>query len=166
MKVFDDEINIKKINESFESWLNKPYISEDLKENLSNSNLLFIPEESFRDYDGPIFPKGTLDLLLYVQNNCQGEIYPEICIEDEDYKELALHNNYIWLATVILQQAVVPFFISLLANYISSRYNIQQNNHVEIDIIMENDEDYKKIEFKGDAKNLFKILDKIDKMDE
>ncbi len=156
-----DNILITNVNDSFKMWLNKPYISKELKEDLSKANLLIIPEEKYRDYETPIFPNGTLDLHFYIQDNYKNEICSEICIEDKDYNEIALHDNNIWIATIIIEKILLPLIISVLTNFISSKYP-QGSNHVELNIILKNGEDYKKVEFKGDADNLSKILDKID----
>ncbi len=57
------EFNVENTEETFATWINKPFIPNELKSELSNANLLIIPREGFGDIDDPLFPTGTEEIL-------------------------------------------------------------------------------------------------------
>jgi hypothetical protein len=101
---------VREIYETRDFWLQKSYISEGLGQELRAADVLMVPQEKFRDQEGLFFPEGTSEFLPFLQDNIK-DFKVDICIEDEDYRELAIHNTWvdlgIWVATSIAAPLLV-----------------------------------------------------------
>ena len=76
--------------------------------------MLLIPELDYCGYAGPLFPAVTEGFFHFLANESSDEIRADICIEDHDYRSLALHHDEVWFATLI----VLPAMAEVIAHYI------------------------------------------------
>ncbi len=127
------QFEVKKSEESFETWINKPFIPEKLRTQLREANALIIPQEEFRNKKVPLFPVGTEELFRYLKDNSDERIVTDICIDDPDYKELALHSDLLILGGFILSTVVLPVFVNLISEYVKNRW-ISSSSKPEIRI--------------------------------
>lgn len=147
----EKEIVIKDSNQDFDYWLNRPYISNNLKRELQSSEILIIPEEGIREFNIPLFPVKTEEVFTYMRNAISGDQSINICVEDKDYKELALHHDQINIATFIVTSALLPIFINLLSNYIQEKI-IKRRSDSTINvkfIVQKKNRESKKIYYEG-----------------
>jgi hypothetical protein len=107
--------------ESFLEWINKPYISSNLRDQLAKSNLLIIPREGVRENIGPVFPSGTEELFIFLKENAGEDLRPEICIEDDDYVELIEHWDLFTVGHLLVNDFVAPLVVNLIYDFIKSR---------------------------------------------
>ena len=107
--------------ESIESWCNRPYIGDALRGQILKANVLLVPIEGFRERTDPMFPQGTEDLLQFLRESPNEDIKADICIEDEDYRELALHFDLLVLAGAVVTLVVAPIVADLISEYIKRR---------------------------------------------
>ena len=107
--------------DTYESFYNKPYVSEDLRGQLEQSNMLIVPQEGFRDSGDPVFPIKTHELFQHLKENDPGELMPEVCIADEDYVELALHSSLVTLGIIVVKYALYPVALNLIYDYVKKR---------------------------------------------
>lgn len=77
---------LRETSQVFDYWLHRPYVSEELRSELTGTNVLVVPAEKFRDEDGPLFPEGTSSLLRDLQDNLP-TLKVDICADDETYRE-------------------------------------------------------------------------------
>lgn len=117
-----EKFQIEETSENFETWVNKPYINEKLKNQLKKANVLIIPKEGFRDKEFPLFPVGTEELLTFLKENSNKGIITDICIDDDDYSELALFDALIVIGAFIVTSVVAPIFVNLISEYIKKRW--------------------------------------------
>jgi hypothetical protein len=118
---------------SVASWAEKPYIDSGLRQELLKANVLLVPTEGYGDERELIFfPSGTEDFLNFLRN-AQSEnenLVVDICIKEEDYKELALHDDLLVLAGSVVSLFVAPVVTALIANYIQNRLGSRKKDTV------------------------------------
>ena len=107
--------------DTFDTWINKPYIPENIKQQLKTANLLFIPVEKIRNHEGPVFPTETERLYKYVKQNAKDGLAPAICIAKDDYEEYTFHSVMLILGFFIALNIITPVFVNLLSDYIKER---------------------------------------------
>ncbi|MBL7128968.1 MAG: hypothetical protein ISS16_08285 [Ignavibacteria bacterium] len=135
-------IIIEKTNEDFNHWINQNFITNKLRLELQNSNLLIIPQKGFRDRDDLNFPVKTAEFLEYIKENSDDTLIPDICIEDEDYKELALHSEWIIIADIVIRYIVLPLYLGILSNYLFYRWKNKLKDKkikFELNVVKENE---------------------------
>lgn len=113
---------IKDSKTTFDEWVNKDYIPDNLKESLSNAAILIIPSENLRDYDKPLFPTSTDEIFRYFKKNLPQDLTIDICISDEDFVEYAFNSNYKRLGLFLVKSAAIPVFVALFSAYIYDTY--------------------------------------------
>jgi hypothetical protein len=144
-KVFE----VVEVQDSFENWANRPYIADELRPQLAKSNLLILPTEQFREIDYPVFPKGTEDLFVFLKENSPSTVHPEICINDEDYKELALHSALLIAGGFLLTSIIVPVVVNLISEYLKAKAT-SKDDRVNIQLtVIENNGRAFKIKYEG-----------------
>lgn len=130
------ELTIIDTNETFESWLNKDFVPEDLRKLLSNASILVVPFENLRDTPNPLlFPIGTEDILRYFKEKLpQGQII-DICITDEDYQEFAFYSDYKRLGNFVVKSFVIAAFVNILSAYVYDKFIKEDESKPHIQII-------------------------------
>lgn len=152
-KVFE----VCEAQDSFSDWLNKPYISQSLREKLSEANLLIVPIDDINHYKGPVFPSGTEELFLFLKENATNGMIPEICIEEEDYVELVQHWDLITIGSMILSCVLVPLAINFIYDYIKSHYGSKlSKTQVKLEITIEDNKTH--IHYKGPVEELLETI--------
>lgn len=117
-------------NETINSWINRDYIGEELREKLEQATALIVPNEN--PHTGmshtPYFPEGTEHLVSFLENSNTENQNIDICIEENDYKELALHADLLTIANVIVTMFGAPIIVKLVADYISKRVGSRKDD--------------------------------------
>ncbi|OGR44162.1 MAG: hypothetical protein A2X35_13280 [Elusimicrobia bacterium GWA2_61_42] len=115
------EFSVSETSENFSYWLNRPYIGGELRKELEKSTLLVIPSENFRGKDGPYFPNSTEDFLDFLRSNAREGLVPDICIDDSQFKIIALHHDLIVLGGIVVTAIVAPVAADLIGEYIKKK---------------------------------------------
>jgi hypothetical protein len=153
------QFTIEDIQVDFENYINKEYLSQSLKAELIKSDILILPEEGFKDRDIPVFPVKTEELFIYLRNK---NLNIEICIDDEQYVELALHGDLRRLGIFVVKKVILPIFISVLAAYIANKVlKTDETNKVKLEIVVVDSTKAKKINFEGSAKDFIELSNDI-----
>lgn len=142
--------------ENMDELVDKTYLSDDLKEQIFSADVIILPIKEFRDIKTPLFPRGTESIYLYLKKNLPSEINLEIAISDENFKELSLNHALIDLGIFMLKEAILPFFLNILANYAFYKFPLIKNK-VKLKIILS--DKLKLIDFEGSADD-FKVITK------
>lgn len=129
------ELIITDSNETFNTWLTKDFLSEELRESLSKASILIVPFENLRDALLPTFPIGTEDILRYFKEKLPNDIQIDICIDDKDYQEFAFYSDYKRLGNFIITTVAIPVFVEVLSSYIYDKYIKQDETKPQIQII-------------------------------
>lgn len=118
----DQYLFVEPTNKDFAYWLRRPYISAELRSRLSEVNVLLVPQEEFRGKVGPVFPVGTEEVLEYLRESGQQKITTDICISDQDYKEIALHSAWHDLADFVVKDVFAGVVVDLVADYLRKKW--------------------------------------------
>lgn len=130
------ELTITNTNETFESWLDKEYVDDNLKSTLSKASILIVPFENLRETANPyLFPIGTEDILRFFNENLSQEQLIDICISDEFYQEFAFYSDYKRLGNFIVKAVAVPMFVSIMSAYVYDRFIKEDDSKPKIEII-------------------------------
>ncbi|QLY25703.1 hypothetical protein [Bdellovibrio sp. KM01] len=160
----DIYIEFEDSTDSFETWINKDFVPEDLKSQLSQANVLIIPEEQVRNISGPVFPKGTEFLWRRFERNDVQNLKVEICIGNE-YEEYAFHGvDLILIAGFVVQNIVAPVVAMMVYDYIKGRMKKDEDSNAEVRFEMTvvlPDKTSKKIKYKGPASKFDKLIDAV-----
>jgi hypothetical protein len=79
------------------------HLTADTRTAVEQADLVLIPDDGFRDYEGPVFPQGTVDFLQFLRDHAPSGTAVEIAAEDTNYKEVVLHFDIIRLATLFVE---------------------------------------------------------------
>ena len=130
------ELTINDTNENFETWLNKEFVTENLKKLLADKSILLIPFENLRDTPNPLmFPIGTENVLRYFKNNLPKNQTIDICISDEDYQEFAFYSDYKRLGNFLVKSVAIVVFVNVLSSYVYDQYIKTDETKPQIQII-------------------------------
>lgn len=130
------ELTITETNENFSTWLDKDFVTDDLKKLISNASILMVPYENYRDTSNPfLFPVGTEVIFRYFKEKLPKELLIDICISDDDYQEFAFFSNYKRLGNFIIKDVAVPIFVAILSAYVYDNYIKEDNTKPQIQII-------------------------------
>jgi hypothetical protein len=103
-------------------WHTRPFITPELRARIASVPVLIVPQEGFGDFKGPVFPVATAELFRFAQGKVPAHATIEVCISDEDYKELALHESIIIVATIAIGSLVVaPVVVNIVSEYLRGR---------------------------------------------
>lgn len=132
---------------------------------IAAAEILIVPEKDFRDGVKYVFFQDTIKLLNFLQAELNGQLKVEICANDEEYLEIALHSATFRISKIFANVVVAPLIVGLLTTYIYDELKAKPSDAVELSIVIE-DQDCKSFEFKykGEAKDLNQLSDKIGEM--
>jgi len=165
----EKEVQIENTKEDFNYWLNRPYISRNTKLNLENADILIVPVEGIRDIEYPLFPVKTEEVFSYFRKNLDEKTTIDICIEEKDYKELALHYDLINIATFIVSSVALPIFINILSSYIDEKIkNVNDNDRaIRVKFIVQKKSgDSIKVSYEGKPEYFRDIIESIKEIKE
>lgn len=137
----ETEFAVEDTDETFSTWIDRPYIPDELRPQLQRANVLIVPREGFREHAEPVFPVGTEELLNFLRDNTDKGVVPDICIADKDYRELALHDALIIVGSFVVTSIVGPIIADLISEYLKRRWGSKEAEakiKVELTVIESN----------------------------
>lgn len=117
-EIFNTVLDFADSDITFEGIYQKPYIPTEYMDDIKRANLLIIPNENFRDEGDILFPETTRELLDFIRETGGDEIIADIAISDEDFRCIELHSAVIEVATIIVQQVVLPIATGIVASFL------------------------------------------------
>ncbi|MEG4796558.1 hypothetical protein QUA69_15865 [Microcoleus sp. LAD1_D1] len=155
-----DQFVVEKSEVSFNTWLAKPYVSDNLRQQLSQSNILLLPLENFREGTGIIFPTGTDDVFSYLKENSPENVCVDILVEDSDYKEIALFSDLlILLGGFIVTSLIAPIFVNLISDYLLKKRLPQKTaSQVRIEILVEGYKETTRVYYEGSVSDFYETV--------
>lgn len=149
-------------NKTFQNVISRDFIGQELQSKLSEANVLLIPNQGYVDQpDLLYFPAGTSDLYQYIEDRNIENIKTDVCLEEKDYKELALHADWLRIAEFIVKELIVQLFIALLADYIVKRLGnrIDKTNvKSKFTVVDERNEQQIEFTYEGPAKEFRSVM--------
>lgn len=131
----------------------------ELTNTLNEKNVVILPSHGHDD----AYYAGTLDTLDFLNEN---GVNTDVYATDDEYKELGLHGEEIWLGTFIIQSVVIPIFCGVISSFIYDRLKANDDDNIALKFMVE-DKGGKTtaVEFSGKVKNLDKAIDAVKKLD-
>lgn len=116
------QIFVHSTQEGFAYWINGEDISEESRQVMKKSNILLAPTKGYGENTEVIsFPQGTEEFLSFLREHQPEGSVVNICTEDSDYRELALHSEEIRLATIVVTSFLAPLVVNLITEYVKYR---------------------------------------------
>lgn len=141
--------------------LSKPWITDELRASLSEATVIFAPWEGFRDIPRPVVPVGTGELYQALRDLENPAVRAEIALPDEQYSEVALHADVVFLPTVILSAVIAPVAVNLISDWLKKRL-LERSNDADVKfemIIEDGDGRTRSIRYEGPVKSFESLLD-------
>ena len=137
----------------FEDIYKKPYVTSNILDEIKKANALILPNEGFRDKTDPMFPEETSVFFEYLKSHSdESGLLPDICIDDENYKLLELHDAELLLPSLIVTSFILPVVINLISSYLYDKIKQKREDfNIEIKIIEQDKDVSKSLEYKGPA---------------
>lgn len=147
---------IKDTNESKEYWINQEFIPQNLKTKLKSSNVLFVPEERSGDMG---FHEEVLPFLEFLENVGDGEINPNVCMDEKDYQEFILHSDVLRFGKIIIEYIVLPVFANYLYDFLKTEFfNPDDEDKIEITLNIQENNKNTELEFRGSLKDFQELI--------
>lgn len=105
----------------FDYWSRRPSLSPTIQQAVREADIVLVPFEGFRDYQGVLFPVGTEELVQNLREQLDPNLKFDVAIEDTDYKELALHGDLVIIADFLVKYIVAPVAVGLIVDYLRKR---------------------------------------------
>lgn len=149
-------VSVSLTEKPFDYWGNRPYVSDELRHQITGANLLLVPRE-YLEEETPVFPSGTASFFKYLNSEAKRNgLEAEVCISDEDYQELAEHFDLLVIAGVVVTVAIAPIATGIIANYIYDIFGKRrlENGKVKATMLIEIEGDRKtfELDYDGPAK--------------
>jgi len=120
--------NLLKTHRDRNYWSTTPWVNEAIQTAILQSTIVLVPQEGFRDHNGPVFPVGTDGLFNYLrEKQTSTGLTVELAVEDAQYVEIALHSDIVRIATAIVSLLLAPLVVNLLGDYIRDRLGGRAN---------------------------------------
>lgn len=151
---------------SFESIYKKEYMPKEYENEIRSANVLLIPNESFRGYQGLFFPECTDELLDFMKEQKNENVKVDICISDKDFQKLELHADIVYIATMIVQSVVLPIVTNIIAAYLYDKLKKSNKSpketNIDVNVIVEKNGKSKMVHYQGSIENFEKTMKTID----
>lgn len=164
-KIEDAVIEVEETEETFNTWINKDFVPQNVQSQLKQANLLIVPEEQVSDISGPVFPKSTEHLWLQLQKSTPAGVRADICV-GEEYEEYAFHGELLIIAQFVAEYVVAPLVVSWLYDYIKSKAK-KENDDTEVRFemtITAKGQGSKKVKYRGPANQFEKLIEKVNEV--
>jgi hypothetical protein len=147
-----NKLEIQDADTTFADIYTKPYFPKEYEDDVKKANVLLLPYPSFRDYNKPVFPEETQKFFGFLKESNEPDIITDICISDDDYLELELHDDLITLPILILDKAVLPVVTGLITSYLYEKKKARKTElKVKVTMTVVDGEKSKSISYEGDA---------------
>lgn len=159
------KINITNNPYTFKELLKMPYVPNEFLDSIKSSNILLLPHINFRDKEGYFFPEDTYKLYEYFLENGKPQgLNIEICISDDEYKELELHADVINIADIFVQWIAFPIATSMLGSYLYDKLKKFNRDDInaKVNISVEKDGESRTIHYEGRIENFENAMKSID----
>lgn len=142
----------------------RPWVDEELRSSLHQASIVFVQWEAFRDIDQPVFPTHTAELFHYFQGHTPPGIRSEVAVRDEDYSEVSLHADLVWLPDILIPVGtlvVIPIVVNLISEWLKQRLlDRHPRTDAKLQLVIESPEGgSKRLIYEGPADELWRITE-------
>lgn len=157
----DSQLSIEDISFSRVDLLNKEYIPEQYKGDISAAGIIVMPNENAREGLHLSFPERTVGIVDYLQTAIDTTV--EYAVDDEDFQELELHSIDVVIPLLfIAHEVMLPLVLNGVYDYIKSKVfaSHEREVNVELEMYHETKKGSKHIKYKGPLEGLEEVIKK------
>lgn len=130
MKLSDINPESFEVREEGFTFENISAISPEIAQNLRSKSVIILPSHGTSNS----FYCGSLDILDFLIEN---GIDTEICSTDENYKELSLNGDDIWIGQFFITLIAIPIFCGVISSYIYEKLKPKKDDTLHVKFIIE-----------------------------
>ncbi|MBU2540923.1 MAG: hypothetical protein KJ593_03375 [Candidatus Omnitrophica bacterium] len=161
------DFKVSDSSENFDTWINREYIPAESRTLLRNANILFVPHENFHEQKVPVFPHKTEEVFHFLRRHAPKGINVDICIADDDYKEVVLHSALIIFGSIVVSAIALPVLKDLLSEYLKQKLFNKSNSNIKVSLTVVNTSGKgKQFDYEGPIENFDKVVAKIQRAGE
>jgi hypothetical protein len=132
----NNHFEIKFSNISLRSATESADLTSGRKSELRTVDILALPTKNYHNKGMDSFFSGARDFYMYCKANAPDYAF-DFCIEKTKYLEIDLNSIELFLGTFLISSVIIPIFVNLLSNYLSSKL-IHNDDKITINIIINN----------------------------
>lgn len=149
----EEKFEVKNSDITFDEIVNAA--PREIANDIKNATVIILPSHGTND----AFYSGTLDILDFLKEN---GIDADVLSTDDEYKEINLHGDAIWLGTFIITSVAIPIFCNVISSYIYDKIKAKSDDDISLKFIAEKkNKRTLSITFEGKVDNLEKALKSI-----
>jgi len=164
--------NIKEdVTQGLQYWRQNEELSNEVRQELTEANVLFVPLEGDRDGEdstdsGKVFAPDAESFFKYLLDSDKKEIKADMCVNDGEYRKLALYAEPITLTvigTIVISSIIAPVIKDLILDYIrKNRSESIKNSEFRITLIIDNEDGFiREIQCSGSPVEVEKALPRM-----
>jgi hypothetical protein len=160
-----ESLKMEATDKGLDYWLSQPYVTDAMRSEVSQADIVLIPHEKVLDRNGPFFPGGTEDLLEFLRDQTsRNELCVDICVDDSAYCEFALYSELLEISHILVKDLALPILVGLVVQYVSRHvWRSKEERRVRLEIIVEQNSAHVKkclaISYDGSPDDLRTALD-------
>lgn len=146
-------------DETIDTWINRPYVDDELRDQLSKASVLLVPTEDEKA-DRMYFPAGTEAFFQFLQASERQGVSVDICIGDEGYQELALYADWLIIADLVVRSVAAPVAVTIICRYIEQRLGKRTETQVKSKLTIQETESERSIQldYEGPASDYRDVM--------
>lgn len=144
-------------DKNMEYWINQDFVSEDLKNELKNADVLIIP-----DFRGKNNDPGFYEKSLYFHDfirDCNENIDIKFCIDEDLFSTFRLQSSVICMGQFIVKDVIVPLFLGILGNYLYNKIFHESDDEIDIQISIQKENTTKTLKYHGNYEKFQKMIE-------
>lgn len=145
-------LTVDEVNFNLENYISDFIKDKELENSVREANVLLLPYQRFKEVQGPLFPEAYSQFYDYLLENLK-DSKVELCVEEDDYTEIALHDETINLGLILVTGIILPVISNLISAYIVSLRDNKKVN-VKVSLIEKEGDKYRQFDYEGDSKYL------------
>lgn len=153
----ENKLDVKSVDFDLDKYIKKYIRNTALAQEIRNADIIMLPYSNFKEIIGPMFPEVSLEFYEYLCEVFE-ENKVEICIEDDDYKEMVLHDEIFNLGLMFINGILFPVIASAIFDYVKAKRG-ERKVDVKVTFIEKEDNKYKEFRYEGDSKYLVETVE-------
>lgn len=138
-------------------------LPNDYKDDILNADIVIMPRVNEYRSEGKVFTEDTMKYFKTLQAYTE-DVKVEICADDEDFHELALHSDEITLPMLLVTGIGFPTAVNFIWHYINKYILMPRNDkdvNVSVSIIVDENGNAKQIDYSGKAEDFESVIDQM-----
>ena len=114
-------VSWEETSRGFRYWSEKQGESTELSDAILSADVVLLPNDGFRDYQGFVFPVGTEELFARLNERLPENVLVDVAVSDDEYREVAVHSDLVTIAEILVTKVAAQVLVSFLADYFKQR---------------------------------------------